>query len=58
MNDRPNISDRFDVEDIRKVRDYNSLRHIKMTPQEIIEETRNGAEKILKLLEEKRIMKV
>ncbi len=58
MNNMPNLSDRFDVDDIRKVRDHNSLRHIKMTPQEIIEETKRGAEEILRLLEEKRIMKV
>ena len=45
------ISKRFDVEDIRKIREYNSLRHIKMTSEEIIEDTKKGAERILKLLQ-------
>ena len=26
------VSERFDVDDIRKIREYNSLRHINMTP--------------------------
>lgn len=37
---RPTVSKRFDVEDIRKIREYNSLRHIKMTPAEIVEDTK------------------
>ena len=36
----PIESKKFDVEDIRKIREYNSLRHIKMTPEEIIAETK------------------
>ncbi|MBO4698286.1 hypothetical protein J5690_01575 [bacterium] len=34
----PELSPRFDVEDIRKLREYNSLRHINMTAKEIIAE--------------------
>ena len=34
----PELSPRFDVEDIRKLREYNSLRHINMTAEEIIAE--------------------
>ncbi len=49
MNE-PIISKRFDVEDIRKIREYNSLRHIKMTSEEIIADTKKGAERIQKLL--------
>ena len=28
------MSSRFDVDDIRKIREYNSLRHIHMTPED------------------------
>ena len=35
----PILSERFDVEDIQKLREYNSLRHIQMTASEIIAET-------------------
>ena len=45
---KPDISARFDVDDIRKIRDYNSQRHSQMTPEEIIEDIRNGAEEIIK----------
>ena len=34
----PELSPRFDVDDIRKLREYNSLRHINMTAKEIIAE--------------------
>ncbi len=44
---KPEISDRFDVDDIRKIRDYNSLRHSTMTPEEIVEELRKSAEEII-----------
>ncbi len=42
---KPEISSRFDVNDIRKIREYNSLRHIHMTPEEIIAETQAGQKK-------------
>ncbi len=51
MNKEPEISERFDVDDIRRLREYNSARFINMTPAEIVAETRAGAEKILELLE-------
>ena len=35
---KPEISSRFDVEDIRKIRDYNSQRHSRMTRSEIVED--------------------
>lgn len=47
---KPKVSTRFDVDDIRKIREYNSLRHSKMTPAEIIADTRAGAASLLKLL--------
>lgn len=37
MNE-PIISKDFTIEDIRKIRDYNSQRHLKMTAEEIIAE--------------------
>lgn len=36
--EKPEISERFDLEDIRKIRDYNSWRHSQMTHEEIIAE--------------------
>ncbi len=55
--DNLRVSERFDVEDIRKIREYNSLKHIQMTPQEIIADTKKGAEKIKELLKQKDLMK-
>lgn len=43
----PNLSNRFDAEDIRKLREYNSLRHSKMTRKEILEDIRQGAESFM-----------
>ena len=31
LTDSPDISNRFDAEDIRKLREYNSLKHSRMT---------------------------
>ena len=28
---KPEVSEKFTVEDIRKIREYNSLRHVKMS---------------------------
>ncbi|MBR3554991.1 MAG: hypothetical protein IKN89_03695 [Oscillospiraceae bacterium] len=44
---KPEISSRFDVEDIRKIRDYNSQRHSRMTRSEMVEDIRKGAEEII-----------
>ncbi|MCI9344756.1 MAG: hypothetical protein HFI56_00685 [Lachnospiraceae bacterium] len=52
------VSERFDVDDIRKIREYNSLRHINMTPAEIVEETKKGAAVILGHLQERRAVKI
>ena len=57
MMSEPVVSKRFDVEDIRKIREYNSLRHIQMTPEEIIADTKKGAERIKKLLQERKCVK-
>ncbi len=45
------ISERFDIDDIRKIRSNNAERYAGMTPAEIVEITRAGAEKVLKYLE-------
>ena len=45
---KPEISSRFDVDDIRKIRDYNSQRHSQMTRKEIVEDFRKGAEEVIK----------
>ncbi len=45
---KPDISDRFDVDDIRKIRDYNSYRHSQMSVKEIADEIRNGADEIIR----------
>ena len=37
---KPIVSKDFNLEDIRKIREYNSLRHVQMTPSEIIEDIR------------------
>ena len=45
---KPEISSRFDVDDIRKIRDYNSQHHSQMTRKEIVEDFRKGAEEVIK----------
>ena len=45
---KPEISSRFDVDDIRKIRDYNSQRHSQMTRQEIVDDIHKGAEEVIK----------
>ena len=45
--DTPEISNRFDAEDIRKLREYNSLRHSKMSHKEILDDIRQGAESFM-----------
>jgi hypothetical protein len=41
--DTPENSNRLDVEDIRMLREYNSLRHSKMSHKEILKDIRLGA---------------
>ena len=35
-----------------------SLRHVKMSPKEIVDDTREGAEPVLKMLEERKAARV
>ena len=44
---RPELSDRFDADDIRKIRDYNSQRHSRMTREEIIADIKKGANEVV-----------
>lgn len=47
---KPVVSKEFNLEDIRKIREYNSPRYVQMTPREIIEDTRKGAAVVLEKL--------
>jgi len=47
----PKISPDFTIEDIRKLRDYNSERFANMTRQEIVDDINNGAREFLALIE-------
>lgn len=49
---KPIVSKDFNLEDIQNLREYNSLRHIQMTPREIIEDTRKGAAVVLERLQQ------
>ena len=46
----PEISPAFVIEDIHKIREWNYEKRKGMTPQEICEDTRKGAERFLTLL--------
>ncbi|MCD8012082.1 MAG: hypothetical protein LUG99_02695 [Lachnospiraceae bacterium] len=50
MEKKLELSENFDIRDIRKIRDYNAERYATMSPTEIVAETRAGAEKVLRLL--------
>lgn len=51
MNREPEISERFDIDDIRRIREYNAARYFGMSPAEIVADTKAGAEKVLRLME-------
>jgi len=44
---KPEISSRFDVDDIRKIRDYNSQRHSRMSHAEVIADIKKGANEVI-----------
>ena len=44
---KPEISDRFDADDIRKIRDYNSQRHSQMSRAEVIADIKKGANEVI-----------
>ena len=43
----PNLSERFDAKDIRKLREYNSPKHSKMSHKEILDDIQQGAESFM-----------
>ncbi len=47
---KPVVSSKFDLDNIRKIRDYNSFRHSSMTRSEIVADTREGAASLLQAL--------
>lgn len=52
------ISERFDLDDIRKIRDYNAVKYEKMTPAEIVADTKAGATELLEIMRKRKLMKV
>ncbi len=51
------ISERFDLDDIRKIRAYNAARYENMTPAEIVADTKTGAAELLEMIKKRRLMK-
>lgn len=47
----------FSVDDIRKTREANSLRHIKKTPAETVAETKAGAAELLEIIKNRKTRK-
>lgn len=56
--DKPILSERFDLEDIRKIREYNAARYLHMTPTEIVEDTRKGAADLIAKLGKSKMVKL
>ena len=50
----PEISPNFTVEDIRRIRTWNSARYASMTREEIVEDIRLGAKEFEAIIENKR----
>jgi len=46
----PEISPNFTIDDIHKIREWNYERYKNMTPEEICEDTRKGAERVKALM--------
>ena len=53
----PEISERFDLDDIRKIRAYNAERYMHMTPSEIVVDTKAGAADLLETMRKWKLMK-
>ena len=56
--EEPEISERFDLDDIRKIREYNAARYEGMTPAEIVADTKAGAAELLEMIKKRKLMKV
>ncbi len=48
--DKPYVSPDFNMDDIRRIRDYNSARHSTMTHKEIMDDIQKGANEMSKKL--------
>ena len=58
MMNKPFISERFDIDDIRALRSYNAERYKNMSAKEIVEDTKKGADKVYRLLNPNRAKRV
>ena len=58
MMNKPDISSRFDVDDIRKIREYNAARYEGMTPAEIVADTKAGAADLLEIMRKRKMAKI
>ncbi len=54
----PQISERFDLDDIRKIRTYNAARYENMTPAEIVADTKAGAAELIEIMRKRKLAKV
>lgn len=54
----PEISERFDLNDIRKLREYNADRYEHMTPAEIVADTKAGAAELLEIMNRRKRMQI
>lgn len=50
---KPTVSSYFNVDDIRKIREYNSNRYENMTSEEIIADIKRGSDNVRKRLNER-----
>ena len=55
--DKPILSPDFTMEDLHKLREYNSLRHIEMTTEELIANISKGANEMQRRMEQIRTQK-
>lgn len=58
MIKEPKISERFDLDDIRKIRTCNAARYEHMTPAEIVADTKAGAVDLLEAIKKRKLGKV
>lgn len=56
--DKPMLSERFDLKDIRRLREYNASRYLHMTPADIVEDTRKGAADLIAKLGKAKVVKI
>lgn len=57
MMKEPELSERFDLDDIRKIREYNAMRYEGMTAAEIVADTKAGAAEFLERIEKRKPLK-